>query len=79
MWATTSLTITGAQRALYNNLDKDEGLTLAVDAAVQNSLQDGWRSNAMKTTRVRNAIKAVLINDILTDQILELAKHQNDY
>jgi type I restriction enzyme R subunit len=71
---------TSAQRALYNNLGKDEGLTLAVDAAVQSSLQDGWRSNAMKTTRVRNAIKAVLKNDTLADQILELAKNQkHDY
>ena len=51
---------TAAQRALYNNLDKDEGLALAVDAAIQGSRQDGWRDNPMKTKRVRNAIKAVL-------------------
>ncbi len=34
---------TAAQRALYNNLGKDEGLALAVDAAIQGSAQDGWR------------------------------------
>lgn len=70
---------TAAQRALYNNLGKDEGLALAVDAAIRNSLQDDWRNNSGKTKRVRNGISAVLNNDDLTKQILELAKHQNDY
>ncbi len=44
---------TAAQRALYNNLGKDEALALAVDAAIQGSRQDGWRDNPMKTKRVR--------------------------
>jgi type I restriction enzyme R subunit len=49
-----------AQRALYNNLGKDEGLALAVDAAIRASRQDGWRENSMKTKRVRQAVKVVL-------------------
>jgi type I restriction enzyme R subunit len=51
---------TQAQRALYNNLNQDETLALAVDAAVQDKLQDDWRSNSGKTKLVRNAIRAVL-------------------
>jgi type I restriction enzyme R subunit len=51
---------TAAQRALYNNLDRNEGLALAVDAAIQGSRQDGWKDNPIKMKRVRNAIKAVL-------------------
>jgi type I restriction enzyme R subunit len=51
---------TGAQRALYNNLGKDEDLALAVDKAIQASRMDGWRSNTMKSKRVRSHIKAVL-------------------
>ncbi|WP_114970258.1 HsdR family type I site-specific deoxyribonuclease [Rhodoferax ferrireducens] len=51
---------TAAQRALYNNLDQDERLALAVDVAVHSSLQDDWRSNASKTKRVRNGIWFVL-------------------
>lgn len=92
---------TTAQRALYNNLDKDEGLALAVDAAIQSARMDGWRDNTMKTKKVRLAINAVLKTvadelaepnqlrqdrahtgydlEALTDRILELAKHQNDY
>lgn len=93
---------TAAQRALYNNLGKDEGLALAVDAAILGSRQDGWKSNTMKTKRVRIAISAALKAaalavpvkpnqfgqnmahaeydaEALTERILELAKHQNDY
>jgi type I restriction enzyme R subunit len=51
---------TAAQRALYNNLVMDADLALTVDAAVQASRQDGWRDNAIKLKRVRNAIRAVL-------------------
>jgi len=34
---------TATQRAIYNNLDQDERLTLAVDAANQSNRMDGWR------------------------------------
>ena len=51
---------TAAQKALYNNLGKDATLGLAVDAAIQSSLQDEWRNNTGKTKRVRNSIRGVL-------------------
>jgi type I restriction enzyme, R subunit len=51
---------TAAQRALYNNLDHDERLTLAVDAAIAASRMDGWRDNAIKGKRVRLAIRSAL-------------------
>ncbi len=54
---------TAAKRALYNNLDHDAALALAVDAAVQGSRMDGWRDNAMKLKKVRLAIKAVIEQD----------------
>ena len=90
-----------AQRALYNNLNQDEALALAVDAAIKGSLQSDWKTNAMKTKRVRVAIRDVMVKamsqppavnaamqdsaaegytvEAVTDRILELAKHQNDY
>jgi type I restriction enzyme, R subunit len=92
---------TAAQRALYNNLGNDEGLALAVDAAITGNRQDGWKSNTMKTKKMRIAIREALVKaaaqpvavnaanqemarrdypvEVMTDQILELAKHQNDY
>lgn len=93
---------TPAQKALFNNLGKDEALSLAVDAAIQSARMDGWRDNSMKTKKVRIAINAALKAhaptppteadkamqnsahteyevEALTDQILDLAKHQHDY
>ena len=63
---------TAAQRALYNNLGRDEGLALAVDAAIQASRMDGWRDNTMKTKRVRLAIKAALQKDVAEKQAAEV-------
>lgn len=69
-----------ARRALYDNLGRDEGLALKVDQAVRASMQDDWRSNVMKTKRVRQAIAAVLDGDeARIDSTLELVKSQNDY
>jgi len=59
---------TAAQRALYNNLGKNEGLALAVDNAVHESRQNGWRNNAIKTQRVRIAIRHVLATAIPADR-----------
>jgi type I restriction enzyme R subunit len=59
---------TAAQRALYNNLGKNEGLAISVDNAVHESRQNGWRSNPIKTQRVRIAIRHVLATAIPADR-----------
>ena len=41
---------------------------MAVDAAVKASLQAGWRENALKTRRVRLAIRFALGTDMPADQ-----------
>jgi hypothetical protein len=51
---------TPARKALYDNLQKNHVLALAVDTAVRSSRQDDWRSNTFKTRRVRNAIRTAL-------------------
>ena len=51
---------TAAKRALYDNLDKNEALAVAVDAAVRAHRQDDWRGNVFKIKKVKNAIKAVI-------------------
>lgn len=69
-----------AKRALYDNLDKDETLALAVHEAVYANRQDDWRNNPFKIKRVENAIKAVLKNDEpTTERVLELVKNQHEY
>ena len=64
---------TSAQRALYNNLNQDKGLALAVDAAIMESLQSDWKTSTMKTRKVRLAIKAVLTQASLPPDVLNAA------
>ena len=71
---------TAAKRALFDNLGKDEGLALAVDQAIKENRQDGWRSNSFKVKKVKLAIKAVFRGDEeLTEKTLELVKNQHEY
>ena len=51
---------TPGKRALYDNLERNHILALAVDAAVRASRQDDWRGNPFKVKRVKNAIKTAL-------------------
>ena len=70
---------TGAQRALYDNLGKDEDLALAVDYAVLSTKRDDWRGHKVKEKEVRYAVKLALNDDALTDTVFDLVKNQNDY
>ncbi|HBA88581.1 MAG TPA: restriction endonuclease subunit R [Geobacter sp.] len=80
-WATYPASLnTRAKQALYDNLDKDEVLAVAVHDAVRESMQDDWRGNSVKIKKVKNAIKSMLQNDeVTTDRILELVKKQHEY
>jgi type I restriction enzyme R subunit len=71
---------TPGKRALYDNLERNEKVALAVDCAVRASRMDDWRANAVKVKKVRNAIRAALMDDeTVTGQVLELVKNQNEY
>lgn len=70
---------TSAQRALYDNLEKDEALAHAVDYAVLSSKKDDWRGHMVKEKEVRYAVKRVLHDEKLTDSVFELVKKQSDY
>ncbi len=75
-------------RALHDNLGYDEAAALAVDRAVRESFQDGWRDNAIKTRRVSNAVRTAL-DDFELDgteteaerqtRVIALIKSQDDY
>jgi type I restriction enzyme R subunit len=70
---------TRAKRALYDNLDKNEALTTAVDYKVRMTCKDGWRDNKIKEKEVRFAVRSVLQDDKLTDRIFDLVKNQREY
>lgn len=70
---------TPAKRALYDNLGNDERLALDVDAAIQSKKKDSWRGSKIKEREVRYAIRDVVPDETLTNQILEIVKHQDEY
>ncbi len=64
------------KRALYDNLDKDEEMAMAVDYAVLTIRKDSWRGQRFKEKEVRYAVKSVLKDEALTDRIFEIVKKQ---
>jgi len=70
---------TTAKRSLYDNLNKDEELALALDNAVLMSLEDGWTSNPIKLRKVKNAVRQVIKDEAETTRIFELVKNQSEY
>ena len=82
-----SLTRT-SMRAFYDNLGNDEEAALAVERAVRDSFQDGWRDNPIKTRRVAIAVRDALADVPLAEsetqadrqaRIVDLIKSQDDY
>lgn len=70
---------TNAQRALYSNLGKNEGLALKVDAAVQASMVADFRGNTPAENIIKGAIYKVLPDQAEVERIFQIVKQQNDY
>jgi type I restriction enzyme R subunit len=70
---------TNARRALYDNLGQNEELAVKLDQAIQAVRQDDWRGNIFKERAVRKAIREVLQDDDVTQQVFQLVKNQADY
>lgn len=49
---------TAGKRALYDNLDENEGIALAIHEEVIKNRQDDWRNSRTKKIKVQNAIKS---------------------
>jgi len=61
---TPKILTTTAQRALYNNLGKDEVLAMQIDKAVKSSKRDEWRGHLAK----ENEIKAGIYKQLMSYQ-----------
>lgn len=64
---------------MYDNLNKDEALALAVDAEIRKTKRDGWRGNRIKEREVQNAIKKHISDPDKVAEIFEIVKNQNEY
>jgi len=70
---------TNAKRALYDNLNKDEALALAVDKEIRTTKRDSFRGNRIKEREVQNAIKKHISDPDKVAEIFEIVKNQNEY
>ncbi|MBD2214098.1 type I restriction endonuclease subunit R [Nostoc linckia FACHB-104] len=68
-----------AKQALYDNLNQDEVLALAIDEAIRKTKKDGWRGNKIKEREVKNAIKQNLDSLEDVERIFEIVKSQSEY
>ena len=70
---------TNAQRALYNNLGKNEDLATLVDAAVCDNKRADWRGNIPSENEIKHAIFEVLNDKAEVERIFQIVKQQNEY
>jgi type I restriction enzyme R subunit len=70
---------TPARRALYDNLDQNEELSMALDSVVQYTKNEGWRDGGIKERKVRLAVNGILQDDAKTDAIMKIIKAQSEY
>lgn len=70
---------TPAQKALYDNLDQDENLSLVMDEAIQYTKNAGWRDGGIREKKVRLAVLAMLKDEKKTDEMMKIIKAQSEY
>ena len=70
---------TPAQRALYNNLDENEKVAIAVDEAIKRVKKADWRGNPFKEKEIKAGIYGILKDENEVERIFPIIKQQNDY
>ncbi|MCB9163584.1 MAG: HsdR family type I site-specific deoxyribonuclease [Flavobacteriales bacterium] len=70
---------TEAKRALYDNLEHNVELTIALDAEVRRVKQDGWKGHRLREKEVRLAVRKILPEAYDLDAIFSLIKSQREY
>ena len=68
-----------AKRALYDNLEQNEILALALDNVIKTNKMDGWRDGGLKEKKLRLAINEVIKDDETTAIIMQIVKAQSEY
>lgn len=70
---------TAAQRALYNNLGKDEKLALAIHEKIVLVKPDGWRGNEPRENMIKGALYEILKDFAEVERIFTILKQQAEY
>jgi type I restriction enzyme R subunit len=70
---------TNAQRALYNNLGKDEALAIKIDKAILRTRRADFRGNRQKENEIKAELYKILEDENEVERIFQIAKQQNEY
>jgi type I restriction enzyme R subunit len=70
---------THAQRALYNNLGKNETLALAADEAINRVKKADWKGDLRKENEIKEEIYKILKDVNEVERIFPIIKQQNEY
>lgn len=68
-----------AQRALYDNLDENEMLALALDNVIRKSKLDDWRDGGIRERKLKLAVNELIKNEEKTEELMEIIKAQKEY
>jgi type I restriction enzyme R subunit len=71
--------VSSAKRALYDNLDKNEILALAIDNVIHSKKLDGWRDGGIKEKKLRIAVNELIKDDEKTAELMKIIKAQSEY
>jgi type I restriction enzyme R subunit len=70
---------TPAKRALFDNLEENEILALALDNVIQANKLDEWRDGGIREKKLRLAVNALIKNDEKTAELMDIIKSQHEY
>ncbi|GAA9386842.1 HsdR family type I site-specific deoxyribonuclease [Helicobacter pylori] len=70
---------TNALKTLYDNLDENEALALETDACIRGNKKDGWVGHHQKEKNLKIALRKIINDEGLLENIFNLAKHIEEY
>jgi type I restriction enzyme R subunit len=70
---------TAGKRALYNNLNENEELALAIDKKVKEVRPHGWRGVAAKESVIQFALYELLKDVAEVERLFAIIKQQSEY
>ena len=68
-----------AQRALYNNLGKNEALAILLDDVIRGVKKADWRGNPPRENEIKYEIYKILEDESEVERIFAIIKQQNEY
>lgn len=70
---------TNALKTLYDNLDENEARILKIDACIRDNKKDGWVGHNQKEKNLKIALRKIINDEGLLENIFNLAKNIEEY